>query len=30
MQIWKDLPHLKAVVIYQEPPPKKMANVYTV
>ncbi|XP_021027485.1 long-chain-fatty-acid--CoA ligase ACSBG1 [Mus caroli] len=29
LKIWKDLPHLKAVVIYQEPPPKKMANVYT-
>ncbi|KAL6039669.1 hypothetical protein STEG23_012399, partial [Scotinomys teguina] len=28
-KIWKDLPHLKAVVIYQEPLPKKMANVYT-
>lgn len=30
MQIWKNLPHLKAVVTYREPPPKKMANVYTV
>ncbi|XP_005347432.2 long-chain-fatty-acid--CoA ligase ACSBG1 isoform X2 [Microtus ochrogaster] len=29
LKIWKDLPHLKAVVIYQEPLPKKMANVYT-
>lgn len=29
-QIWKDLPHLKAVVIYREPPVEKMANVYTV
>ncbi|XP_073917982.1 long-chain-fatty-acid--CoA ligase ACSBG1 isoform X4 [Castor canadensis] len=29
LKIWKNLPHLKAVVIYQEPPPKKMANVYT-
>ncbi|XP_031199961.1 long-chain-fatty-acid--CoA ligase ACSBG1 isoform X2 [Mastomys coucha] len=29
LKIWKDLPHLKAVVIYQESPPKKMANVYT-
>ncbi|XP_059123888.1 long-chain-fatty-acid--CoA ligase ACSBG1 [Peromyscus eremicus] len=29
LKIWKDLPHLKAVVIYKEPPPKKMANVYT-
>ncbi|KAM9183430.1 long-chain-fatty-acid--CoA ligase ACSBG1 isoform 2-T2 [Dugong dugon] len=29
LKIWKHLPHLKAVVIYQEPLPKKMANVYT-
>ncbi|KAM6201944.1 long-chain-fatty-acid--CoA ligase ACSBG1 isoform 2-T2 [Rhynchocyon petersi] len=29
LKIWKHLPHLKAVVIYQEPPPKKMTNVYT-
>ncbi|XP_057623585.1 long-chain-fatty-acid--CoA ligase ACSBG1 [Chionomys nivalis] len=29
LKIWKDLPHLKAVVIYQEPLPKKMASVYT-
>ncbi|XP_049708809.1 long-chain-fatty-acid--CoA ligase ACSBG1 isoform X3 [Elephas maximus indicus] len=30
LKIWKHLPHLKAVVIYQEPLPKKMANVYTI
>lgn len=30
LQIWKTLPHLKAVVIYRESPPEKMANVYTV
>ncbi|KAF5911504.1 hypothetical protein HPG69_000796 [Diceros bicornis minor] len=30
LKIWKNLPHLKAVVIYREPPPRKMANVYTV
>lgn len=29
LKIWKDLPHLKAAVIFKEPPPKKMANVYT-
>ncbi|XP_036698306.1 long-chain-fatty-acid--CoA ligase ACSBG1 isoform X1 [Balaenoptera musculus] len=29
LKIWKNLPHLKAVVIFQEPPPTKMANVYT-
>ncbi|XP_006871002.1 PREDICTED: long-chain-fatty-acid--CoA ligase ACSBG1 [Chrysochloris asiatica] len=29
LKIWKYLPHLKAVVIYQEPLPKKMTNVYT-
>ncbi|XP_076984681.1 long-chain-fatty-acid--CoA ligase ACSBG1 isoform X1 [Tamandua tetradactyla] len=29
LKIWKNLPLLKAVVIYGEPPPKKMANVYT-
>ncbi|XP_057579704.1 long-chain-fatty-acid--CoA ligase ACSBG1 [Hippopotamus amphibius kiboko] len=29
LKIWKNLPHLKAVVIYREPPPTKMANVYT-
>ncbi|XP_062947091.1 long-chain-fatty-acid--CoA ligase ACSBG1 isoform X2 [Cynocephalus volans] len=29
LKIWKNLPHLKAVVMYQEPPPQKMANVYT-
>ncbi|KAM6149572.1 long-chain-fatty-acid--CoA ligase ACSBG1 [Erethizon dorsatum] len=29
LKIWKNLPHLKAVVIYREPPPMKMANVYT-
>ncbi|XP_023568269.1 long-chain-fatty-acid--CoA ligase ACSBG1 isoform X1 [Octodon degus] len=29
LKIWKNLPYLKAVVIYQEPPPTKMANVYT-
>uniref|UniRef100_F6WTW6 Long-chain-fatty-acid--CoA ligase ACSBG1 n=1 Tax=Equus caballus TaxID=9796 RepID=F6WTW6_HORSE len=29
LKIWKNLPHLKAVVTYREPPPKKMANVYT-
>ncbi|KAI2575419.1 acyl-CoA synthetase bubblegum family member 1, partial [Homo sapiens] len=27
LKIWKQLPHLKAVVIYKEPPPNKMANV---
>ena len=30
IQIWKNLPHLKAVVIFQEPPLTKMTNVYTV
>eukprot|EP00069_Balaena_mysticetus_P021111 bmy_13472T0 len=29
LKIWKNLPHLKAVVIFQEPPLTKMANVYT-
>ncbi|XP_055969998.1 long-chain-fatty-acid--CoA ligase ACSBG1 [Sorex fumeus] len=29
LKIWKNLPHLKAVVIYREPPPPKLANVYT-
>lgn len=29
-QIWQDLPHLKAVVIYGEPPVEKVSNVYTV
>ncbi|XP_022435871.1 long-chain-fatty-acid--CoA ligase ACSBG1 isoform X2 [Delphinapterus leucas] len=29
LKIWKNLPHLKAVVIFQESPPTKMANVYT-
>ncbi|ELW70681.1 Long-chain-fatty-acid--CoA ligase ACSBG1 [Tupaia chinensis] len=29
LKIWKNLPHLKAVVIYRESPPEKMANVYT-
>ncbi|XP_077730799.1 long-chain-fatty-acid--CoA ligase ACSBG1 isoform X1 [Canis aureus] len=29
LKVWKNLPHLKAVVIYGEAPPKKMANVYT-
>uniref|UniRef100_A0A8C3WFR8 Long-chain-fatty-acid--CoA ligase ACSBG1 n=1 Tax=Catagonus wagneri TaxID=51154 RepID=A0A8C3WFR8_9CETA len=29
LKIWKNLPHLKAVVMYREPPPKKMASVYT-
>nr|XP_035115273.2 long-chain-fatty-acid--CoA ligase ACSBG1 isoform X3 [Callithrix jacchus] len=29
LKIWKQLPHLKAVVIYKEPPPNKMTNVYT-
>ncbi|KAM8784031.1 long-chain-fatty-acid--CoA ligase ACSBG1 isoform 2-T2 [Rhynchonycteris naso] len=29
LKIWKNLPHLKAVVIYQEPPVEKMASVYT-
>lgn len=29
-QIWQDLPHLKAVVMYGEPPVGKVANVYTV
>ncbi|XP_077796182.1 long-chain-fatty-acid--CoA ligase ACSBG1 isoform X2 [Macaca mulatta] len=29
LKVWKQLPHLKAVVIYKEPPPNKMANVYT-
>ncbi|XP_047397389.1 long-chain-fatty-acid--CoA ligase ACSBG1 isoform X3 [Sciurus carolinensis] len=28
-KIWKNLPHLKAVVIYGETLPKKMTNVYT-
>ncbi|KAK1327763.1 hypothetical protein QTO34_012671 [Cnephaeus nilssonii] len=28
-QIWQDLPHLKAVVMYGEPPVGKVANVYT-
>ncbi|XP_022272729.1 long-chain-fatty-acid--CoA ligase ACSBG1 isoform X4 [Canis lupus baileyi] len=30
LKVWKNLPHLKAVVIYGEAPPKKMANVYTI
>nr|KAF6408820.1 acyl-CoA synthetase bubblegum family member 1 [Rousettus aegyptiacus] len=29
LQIWKTLPRLKAVVMYREPPPEKMARVYT-
>lgn len=29
-QIWKNLPHLKAVVTYGEPPPERMASVHTV
>lgn len=29
-QIWKHLPHLKAVVIYREAPPMRMPSVYTV
>lgn len=29
LKIWKNLPHLKAVVVYREPPAEKMANVYT-
>ncbi|KFO35291.1 long-chain-fatty-acid--CoA ligase ACSBG1 [Fukomys damarensis] len=29
LKIWKNLPYLKAVVMYREPPPTKMANVYT-
>uniref|UniRef100_H0UWI1 Long-chain-fatty-acid--CoA ligase ACSBG1 n=1 Tax=Cavia porcellus TaxID=10141 RepID=H0UWI1_CAVPO len=29
LKIWKNLPHLKAVVIYREPSPTKTANVYT-
>ncbi|XP_042553679.1 long-chain-fatty-acid--CoA ligase ACSBG1 [Dipodomys spectabilis] len=29
LKIWRDLPHLKAVVIYQERPPEHAANVYT-
>ncbi|KAG8516429.1 Long-chain-fatty-acid--CoA ligase ACSBG1 [Galemys pyrenaicus] len=30
LKIWGNLPHLKAVVTYQEPPPAQMPNVYTV
>ncbi|XP_010329124.1 long-chain-fatty-acid--CoA ligase ACSBG1 isoform X1 [Saimiri boliviensis] len=29
LKIWKQLPHLKAVVIYKESPPNKMSHVYT-
>ncbi|XP_049639707.1 long-chain-fatty-acid--CoA ligase ACSBG1 [Suncus etruscus] len=29
LKIWKNLPHLKAVVTYWEPPPQKLAKVYT-
>ncbi|XP_048649451.1 long-chain-fatty-acid--CoA ligase ACSBG1 isoform X1 [Marmota marmota marmota] len=29
LKIWKNLPHLKAVVIYGESPSKKITNVYT-
>lgn len=29
LKIWQDLPHLKAVVMYGEPPVGKVANVYT-
>ncbi|KAF6273047.1 acyl-CoA synthetase bubblegum family member 1 [Rhinolophus ferrumequinum] len=29
LKIWKNLPHLKAVVTYGEPPPERMANVHT-
>ncbi|XP_036295370.2 long-chain-fatty-acid--CoA ligase ACSBG1, partial [Pipistrellus kuhlii] len=29
LKIWQDLPHLKAVVVYGEPPAGKLANVYT-
>ncbi|XP_064425820.1 long-chain-fatty-acid--CoA ligase ACSBG1 isoform X4 [Mirounga angustirostris] len=29
LKTWKDLPHLKAVVIYGEAPPEKTASVYT-
>ncbi|XP_048225043.1 LOW QUALITY PROTEIN: long-chain-fatty-acid--CoA ligase ACSBG1 [Perognathus longimembris pacificus] len=29
LQIWRDLPHLKAVVIYEEPPPRGASSVYT-
>ncbi|XP_053449392.1 long-chain-fatty-acid--CoA ligase ACSBG1 isoform X3 [Nycticebus coucang] len=29
LKIWKQLPHLKAVVMYKEPPPENTANVYT-
>ncbi|XP_075391392.1 long-chain-fatty-acid--CoA ligase ACSBG1 isoform X2 [Tenrec ecaudatus] len=29
LKIWKQLPHLKAVVIYREPLPEKMDNVFT-
>lgn len=29
LKIWKNLPHLKAVVMYREPPAEKIANVHT-
>ncbi|XP_019495656.1 PREDICTED: long-chain-fatty-acid--CoA ligase ACSBG1 isoform X4 [Hipposideros armiger] len=29
LKIWKNLPHLKAVVTYREPPPERIANVHT-
>ncbi|XP_014401743.1 PREDICTED: long-chain-fatty-acid--CoA ligase ACSBG1 [Myotis brandtii] len=29
LKIWENLPHLKAVVMYGEPPVEKVANVYT-
>ncbi|KAM4826153.1 long-chain-fatty-acid--CoA ligase ACSBG1 [Thomomys bottae] len=29
LKIWRNLPHLKAVVVYNEPPPEHVANVYT-
>lgn len=29
LKIWKNLPHLKAVVTYGEPPPERIANVHT-
>lgn len=29
LKIWKNLPHLKAVVTYGEPPPERMASVHT-
>ncbi|XP_044086762.1 long-chain-fatty-acid--CoA ligase ACSBG1 isoform X3 [Neovison vison] len=29
LKTWKQLPHLRAAVMYRDAPPKKMANVYT-